>query len=154
MDCFYKDGLPFSCQPNCLYCCAVEPGFVFLSQYDLDRLTSYTHTSIDEFIKTYCVKVPMGETSYISLKERPNHDCIFLTSKGCSVYDARPVQCSTYPFWSSVIESKETWENEKQWCPGINKGERHTKEEIEIEVNRRVEHPPLIYEEIFHLLGK
>ena len=149
MDCFYKEGLTFSCQPNCQYCCAVEPGYVFLSQYDLDRLTLFTHTTIHDFIDSYCVKVPFGDFSYLSLKETPNHDCIFLTNKGCSVYDVRPIQCSTYPFWSTIVESKQSWEDEKKWCPGIGKGKIHSKNEIDNEIQRRGEYPPLIYEEIY-----
>ena len=154
MDCFYTDGLTFSCQPNCQYCCAVEPGYVFLSQYDLDRLTLFTQTSLHEFITLYCVRVPMGGASYISLKEKKNHDCIFLTSTGCGVYTHRPVQCATYPFWSTVLESKKTWEDEKEWCPGIGKGEIHTREEINEEINKRISHPAAIYEEICKNVAK
>ncbi len=154
MDCFYMDGLTFSCQPECRYCCAVEPGYVFLSQYDLDKLTSFTKTTLQEFFSLYCVRVPMGDYSYISLKERPNHDCIFLGERGCSVYTHRPVQCSTYPFWSTIVESKQNWEDEKKWCPGIGKGETHTKREIEREISNRVNNPAAIYEEIFPHIEK
>ena len=39
---------------------------------------------------------------------------MFLNPIGqCSIYDVRPVQCSTYPFWPSLLASKEDWEDEK-----------------------------------------
>jgi hypothetical protein len=52
------------------------------------------------------------------------------------------------------LESKKTWEEEKMWCPGIGKGEIHTREEIDEEINKRVCHPAAIYEEIFQHLAK
>ncbi len=148
VDCFYEKGLTFSCLPGCRYCCSVEPGFVFLSLDDISRLTEKTDTSLSDFIERYCVIVPMGDVKHISLKETPQNDCIFLTEKGCGVYDARPVQCSTYPFWSHVLESRKTWDEEKQWCPGINQGELNTKEYIEEQLILRVRNQPVTLEEI------
>jgi len=148
MECFYEDGLAFSCLPGCRYCCAVEPGFVFLSMDDLQQLCSFLKTSVKQFVTDYCVKVPMGSLHYLSLKERENHDCIFLKEHGCSVYQSRPVQCSTYPFWSHVLSSRQTWEEEKRWCPGIGKGDIHSKEEIEEQLSLRTTNQPLIYEEL------
>ena len=29
-----------------------------------------------------------------------------------SIYDVRPVQCSTYPFWPSLLKNKQSWEEE------------------------------------------
>ncbi len=53
-----------------------------------------------------------GTESWMCLK-RTNGACIFLTPSGsCSIYDVRPVQCSTYPFWPSLLKSKETWNEE------------------------------------------
>ncbi len=131
MHCFYEKGLQFSCETGCNYCCSCEPGYVFLSQEDLDRLCSFTQMSEQQFLSTYCRKVRIGSCIMISLKERENYDCIFLTKQGCSVYEARPKQCRTYPFWSSVMENEASWEAEKHACPGIGKGKLYTKEEID-----------------------
>ena len=39
--------------------------------------------------------------------------CVFLDPLGrCSIYDVRPVQCSTYPYWPSLIDDKADWESE------------------------------------------
>jgi Fe-S-cluster containining protein len=73
----------------------------------------------------------MGAFSMISLKEKQNYDCVFLNERGCSVYEGRPRQCRTYPFWMSILESEERWEEEKKSCPGIGKGRLYTKEEID-----------------------
>ncbi|MGE4583347.1 MAG: YkgJ family cysteine cluster protein [Sphaerochaeta sp.] len=131
MRCFYEEGLQFACKEGCNYCCSCEPGFVFLSREDLERLVRFTALAEEKFINTYCRKVPMGGFSMLSLLERDNFDCIFLTKQGCSVYEARPRQCRTYPFWRNVMESKESWEQEKQACPGIGSGRVYSKEEID-----------------------
>ncbi|MFA7371100.1 MAG: YkgJ family cysteine cluster protein [Sphaerochaetaceae bacterium] len=148
MSCFYEEGLHFTCKEGCHYCCGVEPGYVFVSQEDLERIGRHLSLAPLEVVKRYCRKVSMGSYSYISLLERENHDCIFLSPKGCSIYPARPVQCATYPFWAPILESRAMWEREKQWCPGLDEGKLYTKEMIEeaLEARRGVE--PAIWEEI------
>jgi len=148
MDCFTTEGLRFECT-GCRYCCGVEPGFVFITAEDLQQLCEFTKLNSQEFIKKYCRKVPMGSISYVSLLEKEHNDCIFLTSQGCSVYDARPMQCRAYPFWPSIIEDKESWELEKECCPGVGKGRLYTQEEILSIIAQRAGRGPLIWETIF-----
>lgn len=128
--CFYENGLKFECQ-QCRYCCSVEPGFVFLTDEEVENIASYLALEKEKFIDTFCRKVGNDYFYRISLIEKPNNDCIFLTEKGCSIYPVRPQQCKTYPFWSSIVESQESWDNEAKYCPGINKGKIHSKEEIQ-----------------------
>jgi len=144
MSCFYEDGLRFSCIEGCRYCCSCEPGYVFLSQPDLDRLCAHTGMDEQAFIKTYCRIVDMGAFSMISLKEKQNYDCVFLNEKGCSVYEGRPRQCRTYPFWMSVLESEEHWEEEKKSCPGIGGGRLYSKEEIDDLLRIDLQQSPII----------
>lgn len=139
-----KKGLSFQCQ-GCNYCCSVEPGFVFLSQEDLDRLSDHFSLTQDSFIEKYCRKVDIGIGYRVSLIEKENYDCIFLSNKGCSCYNARPLQCKTYPFWPSIVESKEAWEKEGQLCPGIGKGENKiTKAKIEKKLEEMKNFRPII----------
>ena len=118
---FYDNGLRFECQ-RCLYCCSAEPGYVYLSKHDLERLARKFSLDEAEFISRYCRLVDFGTYFLVSLQERPDYDCIFLTPSGCMVYDARPLQCRTYPFWKNVMESGESWKQEAESCPGIGKG--------------------------------
>jgi hypothetical protein len=67
----------------------------------------------------------------ISLRENAAYDCVFWTEDGCSVYDDRPIQCSTYPFWASIMDSRSSWKDEAAYCPGIGKGELRSKSYIE-----------------------
>ncbi len=146
---FYDNGLRFSCKPGCRYCCGVEPGYVFVTIDDLQKLASHLCLSRKEFLLRYCRKVPMGSISYVSLLEKDNHDCVFLNEQGCGVYEARPVQCATYPFWNTVLSDTRSWEAESSWCPGIGTGELHDKEEIERMLKMREGVEPAVWDEVF-----
>ena len=127
---FYDKGLRFECQ-MCSYCCSSEPGYVYLTEADLDAASKEMGVDRDTFISLYCRLVDFGMYYLVSLRERSDYDCIFLTDKGCAIYKARPVQCRTYPFWKNVMESEESWKNEGKSCPGIGKGNVIPNKEIE-----------------------
>lgn len=140
---FYSEGLQFECT-QCGHCCRHEPGYVFLSENDLNQLLKYLSISQDEFVKKYCRIVDVGFFKRISLIEKPNNDCIFWQNGlGCSVYNARPLQCRSYPFWHAVVDSEESWKEETDSCPGMNRGKLHSEEEILEWLKKREENPPL-----------
>lgn len=139
---FYSKGLQFECT-QCGYCCRHEPGYVFLSVKDVENLLSYLSISQDEFIKKYCRIVDVGFFRRVSLIEKPNHDCIFWQDgMGCSVYKAHPLQCRSYPFWSAVVDSEESWQEESESCPGMNHGKLYNEEEIQDWLTKRENDPP------------
>ena len=122
--------LQFSCQ-RCLHCCSGEPGYVFLTRTDIEKVASYLGVTEEEFLAIYCRRIDYGTCYMFSLKERDNYDCIFLRSYGCSIYDVRPHQCSTYPFWKGLADDPSAWKKEMSNCPGIGKGRRYSAEEVE-----------------------
>jgi len=128
---FYAEGLRFSCA-RCSYCCRGEPGFVFLSAPDLARLLRRFKLDFKRFFSEYCTLVDAGTGMALSLRDvarkigiearSVSHDCVFWGEGGCEVYEDRPVQCSTYPFWASILASEDSWTEESRWCPGIGRG--------------------------------
>jgi Fe-S-cluster containining protein len=126
---FYEDGLRFSCQ-RCSSCCRAGPGFVFLSETDTLVISKTLDMTAHEFIKVYCRWVRWDDGARLSLKEKSSLDCIFWKD-GCSIYEARPVQCRTYPFWASMLDSEETWRSAAAFCPGAGKGGIVSKKFIE-----------------------
>jgi Fe-S-cluster containining protein len=106
---------------------------VFLSEQDLDRLAKYLHIDPAEFIETYCRWVPAWngpeDTERLSLKEKSNYDCIFW-NQGCTQYEARPLQCRSFPFWPSILAAVDSWNATAAACPGMGQGALHSKEEI------------------------
>jgi len=129
-DPFYAAGLRFSCS-RCSSCCRGGPGYVFLSKTDLSCLLDALSLDFPRFFREYCTLVDTGIGLSLSLAEKPNYDCVFWTEGGCSVYGARPIQCATYPFWPTILDSGEEWEVEGRQCPGIGSGELRSREFIE-----------------------
>ena len=139
---FYSSGLYFSCK-RCSACCRYEAGFVFLSEKDLDKLSGELKMDCDRFTKIYCRWViDWFGKEVLSLKEKANKDCIFWDS-GCTVYNARPLQCRTYPFWESIVASAKSWEVTASDCPGINTGTLYTGKAIDENIKLR-DHEPII----------
>lgn len=130
LDCWFENGLRFSCS-RCSCCCGGQPGFVFLSRIDLTNLAESFNLEEDIFVSRYCREVEWHDGSLtLSLKEKENCDCVFWTEKGCSVYDVRPVQCQTYPFWKWILADEKSWLSESRSCPGIGQGRLWHKEEV------------------------
>lgn len=139
---FYDNGLNFSCQ-QCSFCCRGFPGVVLLSEYDLERFAKWADVTTEQFILMYCHWVESNDgLEYLSLREKQNMECIFWKN-GCEAYDARPVQCRTYPFWTNVIKDEKSWNEESKDCPGINKGQTHSMEEIENQLNQYKARKPI-----------
>lgn len=123
---FFDNGLRFECT-QCGHCCSASPGKVFLSDEEADRIAAFLRLDPDVFRKEHLVTAPYSEAS---LREKPDHDCIFLVDGKCSIYEVRPEQCRTYPFWLGILRSKESWDREARECPGMEHGRLFTKEEI------------------------
>jgi len=135
---FYASGLFFGCE-RCSSCCRGDSGFVFLSKRDLGKLLSRLGLDFKSFFRDYCILVDSGTGMALSLREnvregnkgKKEYDCVFWTNDGCAVYEDRPVQCSTYPFWASIMDSATAWKGESRFCPGIGRGELRSREYIE-----------------------
>jgi Fe-S-cluster containining protein len=126
---FWEEGLRFTCQ-RCSLCCTRDEGYVFLTENDVERLAAESRMGRGQFIKTWCRWIKAGGgVELLSLKEKSNNDCFFWKD-GCGVYNARPLQCRTYPFWKNFLVSEATWEEALAGCPGVGEGELRTKEYI------------------------
>lgn len=134
---FYEQGLRFECQGSGKCCTSHgEFGFVFLTQEDRRRFARHLNITTTAFTKKYCDRT----NGIWHLKEdAQNTDCMFLRNKRCSVYEARPNQCRTWPFWPEVMNAK-AWKSEvASFCPGVGKGRTWSKDEIEREMGKDIE---------------
>ena len=127
---FYSSGLKFTCR-RCGACCRYDPGFVFLSKNDVERLCEALSLEEAEFVRRYCRVVRIDGKERLSLKEERDYDCIFWKDGGCRVYEARPFQCRSFPFWSNILKKGEAWEAHSEGCPGMGSGTHHHRDEIE-----------------------
>ncbi|TWT59198.1 YkgJ family cysteine cluster protein [Allorhodopirellula solitaria] len=126
---WYADGLRFECT-QCGACCSGEPGYVFVDESEIAAMAEELRLSVEEFHQKFLRRVG----SQFSLREYPDGDCIFLDPKSrhCLVYRSRPIQCRTWPFWDSTLESPADWRDTCDACPGAGKGQLYTFDEIEV----------------------
>lgn len=83
----------FECQ-RCGACCRWE-GHVILTDEDIARLAVATALSEVDFIERYTILA--ANRCQLSLAEQADGSCIFLKEDRCSVYEARPRQCRSFP---------------------------------------------------------
>jgi Fe-S-cluster containining protein len=84
----------FVCQ-RCGACCRV-PGFVRLTEADVDALSAALGLAVEAFLEGYTDLSPTR--SGLVLKGEPHAPCRFLTEDNlCQVHLARPQQCRDYP---------------------------------------------------------
>jgi Fe-S-cluster containining protein len=120
---WYRDGLAFECQ-GCGACCSGDPGFVWVNDTCRAEMCKRLGISEEEFDERYTRHAHKGRC----LTERENGDCVLLDeeTRRCLVYEERPVQCRTWPWWPENLESKHHWDRCAEDCPGINRGRTHS----------------------------
>jgi Fe-S-cluster containining protein len=131
---WYAAGLAFECG-QCGRCCAgPNEGYVWVSDVEITAIAAFLSMTPEDLRRQYVRRTDGRHT----LIERPdNHDCIFLTaagdaaqSRGCRIYSVRPAQCRTWPFWPGNLHSPESWSHAAQRCPGVNRGQKFSLEQI------------------------
>jgi len=129
---WWKEGVRFECTGR--GCCCVthgNNGFVYITPQDLERIAQKLELSVSAAARRYCHKDADGR---LLLKDAPaTQACIFLTSSGCEVYEARPTQCRTWPFWPENM-TRAAWAKVAAFCPGVGSGRLWTADEIAIQL--------------------
>lgn len=104
-----------TCDGNC---CIGESGYIWISANEIDNLSKLLKISTKECFDKYLIKYGYK----FSIKERQlskdNFACVFfdLDKKQCGVYEARPNQCRTFPFWEYFKTNEQEVIDE---CPAI-----------------------------------
>ncbi len=117
-----KEGFEYSfdtsaCESCAGKCCTGESGYIYVSKIEIKSIAKLLNLDVREFVQDYLFK----KMYKYSIKEKQNGDsfeCTFYDSitNGCTIYEARPLQCRTFPFWDYY---KTRLEQLKLECPGI-----------------------------------
>ena len=123
---WYANGLRFRCT-QCGDCCTGEPGFVWLDDHEIDAIAAAVGEAREVFL---AVRTKVGSRGR-SLREKINGECIYYEKgTGCTIYEVRPRQCRTWPFWESNVSTPAKWKTTCEICPGSGQGELISAEEI------------------------
>ncbi|TKX29947.1 YkgJ family cysteine cluster protein [Campylobacter aviculae] len=98
-------------------CCIGDSGNIFASKEELKNLREYLGLDEKDFASKYLKKVGF-KMSFQEVKFEDGYACIFFDpiKRNCSIYDYRPMQCRTFPFWEYF---KTHQEEVKKECIGI-----------------------------------
>ena len=122
----FDEGIRFECT-RCGQCCTGAPGaIVAASDEELATIARDRKMDVEAFRQAYVRRTDGG----LSLKEKENGDCVFWDQTGCSIYEVRPTQCRTYPFWFKNLRSSGAWAAARRACAGIGRGRLYEKDEI------------------------
>ena len=122
---WFAPGLSFNCT-QCGACCTGSPGYVWFDDDEAEAMAAELGMDKLAFLNKYASK-KYGKWS-LNENRQPDgkHDCVFLRwdeagRSLCSIYQVRPTQCRTWPFWESNMRSKADWDESAAGCPGMGR---------------------------------
>lgn len=117
-----KDGFDFTFDPSACeacsgHCCCGAPGYIWVNQNEIQQMCNVLKMNSIDFIHAYLNRI----NNRFSLKERYSEhglECVFFDARhsNCSIYEVRPIQCRTFPFWEHVKADRAYLMKE---CPGV-----------------------------------
>jgi hypothetical protein len=136
---WYAAGLRFECT-QCGNCCTGPPGHVWFTPEEGRAIARRLGMTESAFLAAHARRVGARWSLNERRTEAGLHDCDFLdrTSRPgvalCSIYEVRPMQCRTWPFWPENLSSRGAWSQTRQRtpCPGMDRGPLIPVEQIRI----------------------
>ena len=118
-----QEGYPYSFDPSGCEscggkCCIGESGYIWINPKEIEFLAKHLNITLDEVRIKYLEKKGYKYSIKEIQLDVNNYACTFfdLEKKKCSIYEARPIQCRTFPCWEYFKENvNEVYEE----CPAI-----------------------------------
>ena len=121
-DIMREEGFTYSFNPSACEtcqgrCCTGESGYIYVTKDEIVRIAELLELEVNEFVQKYLFKKEY-KYSIKEIKFNDSYECVFYNreSNGCNIYDARPLQCKTFPFWDYY---KTRVDELKLECPGV-----------------------------------
>jgi len=118
-----EDGYSYQFNPSACdtcggACCTGASGYIWVKYLEIEKIADFLNITIEEFASSYLKKVKHRYSLIEKQLDDNNFACIFFNNelKECSIYDVRPRQCRTFPFWETFKNNEKEVKNE---CPGI-----------------------------------
>ena len=98
------------------YCCRWG-GYVWITEGEMIKMAGIMKLSLEDFANEY-VKAAYGRFSLQERLRDGEYHCAMFDpfNNRCLVYDARPKQCRTFPYWEKY---RENYVKLLGLCPGI-----------------------------------
>jgi Fe-S-cluster containining protein len=124
---FWSAGIHFACQQSGKCCTARgDYGYVYVDSRERTAMAKHLGISLATLRADY-----LQQSDGLWHLRDPDKDCMFLEDRRCRIYEARPGQCRTWPFWPENLAAEHTWQEDvAAFCPGVGKGESFSAEEI------------------------
>jgi Fe-S-cluster containining protein len=123
---WYARGLRFECT-QCGRCCTGPPGYVGVTAQEAQAIADRLGLTLDAFYAQHAQRTRDG-WSLGEVKTEHGYDCVFLdrtTLPGravCGIYEDRPTQCRTFPWWPENLRTRRRWEALGRTCEGVGRG--------------------------------
>jgi Fe-S-cluster containining protein len=88
-----KEG-SFECN-RCGNCCRWA-GYVRLKDGEVEKISKFLKISVEEFTERHTVITE--DRKNLSIVEKEDGACFFLTEEGCSINSVKPDQCRIFPY--------------------------------------------------------
>ncbi|MEA3512349.1 MAG: YkgJ family cysteine cluster protein [Campylobacterota bacterium] len=104
-----------SCEGNC---CIGESGYIWITKNECEKLSKLLNITVSKLNEEYLFKIGYRYSIKEKQISKNSYACVFfdLDKKRCGVYEARPIQCKTFPFWEYF---KNNIKEVKEECPAI-----------------------------------
>lgn len=135
-----EPGLRFQCT-MCGNCCTGPTGYVKFTEDEAVAIARRLGVSVESFYARYARDTVVGK-SLVEVETPFGYDCVFLDRDAvpgkavCSLYEDRPEQCRTWPFWASNLTSEHAWKAASRGCPGIGSGPTYSPQYIRLSRDR------------------
>jgi Fe-S-cluster containining protein len=117
-----QDGYSYGFDPTACFacrakCCTGESGYIYVNMAEIEALANFLEMDVSEFAQKYLFKKGY-KFSIKEVKFGDSYECVFYNRELniCNVYEHRPKQCRTFPFWDYY---KTRVDELKLECPGV-----------------------------------